>query len=341
MNIIYKILNWSPFFHISTDEQFGSIGGGSKRYSLIEVSTGPRKIYLFSFLESGGSYKFFLMHVLKFDSLCRIMDQSEIKSRVAKYETLIRNENCDSINNHIDFLKEKISMCQSRTESAYNKINLYTAIILAHIGFIVYLVDQLVKSKQESHIFSYSIHLLFSMSIYYAINYALLINSAISIKGYIRAAFKDIKIDCNIKKLAAAYYLDWSSTDNQSQVLTSIVTNIEKYFIRGFAMSLVVWMLLFLGNNVSVKPAEVLHEGDEFLIYNKSGEFQKSEFIKLLSHIDVGTKKIYIISNAKDDNALLLGKFIKSTLAEPRRVIEIDFKNELINARSVIIQHKD
>lgn len=341
MNMIFRVLNWLPFFHVSVDSHFGSLGDGDKRYTLAVFSAGNKIIYLISIFKAANSYKFSLYYVLHFYEICKVTDPIEMDKRVKAYGQSIKSQDETLINNQVDFLRDKISMNQSRTESGYNKINLYTAFILAHIGFIVYLAEKISKLEPENHLTNYTFYLLFAMAIYYSVNGLLFIREAASIKGYVRSTFKELKVDSSVPNLAVAYYTDWSSTNNESHVITSIVAVVEKYFIRGFVLSLAVWSCIFISTHVAFpKNAEKSQKG-EFLIFNESGDFQKSEFASLLSDVDLGSKKIYVVSKENDANALMLVNFMRSTLEEPTRVIEIDFKHDVIDKHSVIIRFKD
>lgn len=338
----FQILNWSPILHASKDSQFGSIDKGMpNRFSLLGLSLGKRKAYIFSFVKSQESLDFEVFYHLNFDSLCEIKSESDVNSKVDSYQEYLSDKGDDLIRNQVEFLKDKISLNQSRTASGYNKTNSYTAIVLVYMGFIAYLLGQVVNLSGSGILTQYSVYTLTLLSIYYAFNSTLFIKSALSIKGYIRATFRDLKEDSSLQKLACAYYTDWYSTSNESQVITSVVANIEKCFTRSFVMSLFVWIILFIGEHYDSSKKDIANQSGEYFIFNELGEFQESEFVKLLSSINEGNESIFIVSNKANVNGSIVSDFVKSTVSNSERVIEIDLKNDLVNTRSVIIKHKD
>jgi hypothetical protein len=342
VSIFFQILNWSPILHASIDNQFGSIDEGiPNRFSLFCLSLGKRKIYILSCVKSQESLVFKIFYQLTFDSLCAIKSEADVNNKVDSYQGYLLDKDDGVIRNQIEFLKDKILLNQSRTSSGYNKTNSYTAIVLVYMGFIAYLLEQVVNLSEKGNLTQYSLYILISLSIYYTLNCTLFIKSALSIKGYIRATFRDIKENPSLQKLACAYYTDWYSTNNESQVVTSVVANIEKYFTRSFMISILVWIILFTGEHYVSSKKDISNESGEYLIFNELGEFQKSEFVKLLSNIDEGNESIFIVSNKADVNGSIVSDFVKLTLSDSERVIEIDLKNDVLKAPSVIIKQKD
>lgn len=342
MTFVFQLLNWSPILHASIDSQFGAIDKGiPNRYSLLGLSFGKRKVYIFSVVKSQGSFSFKFFDHIFFDSLCAISSDLEINSKVDSYQEYLSNKNDDLIRNQIEFLKDKISLNQSRTASGYNKTNSYTTIVLVYIGFIAYLLEQVVNLSVKAELIQYLVYILTSLSIYYAFNCIVFIKSALLIKGYIRATFRDIKEDPSLQKLACSYYTDWYSTNNESQVITSLVANIEKYFTRSFSISLFIWIILFTDNHHESTKKHVTNQTDEYLIFNELGEFQKSVFVRFLSNIGEDNESIFIVSNKTDVNGSIVSDFIKSTVSNSERVIEIHLENDVMKTNSVIIKHKD
>lgn len=342
INKFIQISNWSPILHASSDSQFGSIvEGRPDRFSLLGLSLGKRKLYIISFKNDHASYKFNLIFNLKFDSLCKISSESEVNDKVNSYKEELSTKSDDSIRNEIDFLKYKISLNKSRTVSGYNKTNIYTAIILVYTGFIAFMLEKVIDFSTNNPIYNYLTYVVVILAIYYLFNCVLFIKSALSIKGYTRSAFRDIRKDSGIKNIASAYYTDWYSTYNESQVTTSVVANIEKYFTRSFLMSIFLWIILLAVTHFSLPNKEVAHTNDEYLIYDELGDFQELEFVKFITDLNEGSESIYIISNIENINSSILGRFIRSTLSNSERVIEIRFKNNVVSTNSVIIKRKD
>lgn len=341
-NALFRALNWSPFLHTSTDKIFGSIDTEPPdRFSLIEFSLGKRKTYVLSFVKTGSKCSFKFFDHINFDDLCPIVTEVELQHKIDAYKKYLSNKNNEEVRNLIEFLQDKIGMNQSATVSGYNKINLYTAIILVYMGFIAYLLSKVAAFEGEYSLYQYSMYLLIAISIYYTLNCSLFIKAALSIKGYIRSTFQDLKEDPSLKKLACAYYTDWYATNNESWVITSIVANVEKYFTRSFFISLSICFILFFVEHATFSVIEVDSHNGEYLVFDGSGKFQESEFLKLLSNINKSSDNIYIVSNKDYENGSVVSGFIKSAISKPERVIEIDFKNDIIDSQTVLIKYKE
>jgi hypothetical protein len=342
VNIFFQVLNWSPILHASTDNQFGSIGQGCpNRFSLFGLSLGKRKIYIFSLVKTEDSFHFNFFYHLNFDLICQIKSESDVNEKVDSYHESISEKDDDLVRNQIEFLKYKISMNQSRTSSGYNKTNSYTAIVLVYTGFIAYLLGQIANLPSENILSRYTAYILIFLAAYYAYNCILFITSVLSVKGYTKSTFGELKQNSSLQKLASAYYTDWYSTNNESQVITSVVANIEKYFTKSFVMTLSVWIILFIGEKSYLLTKEVTTQSDEYLIFNRLGEFQTSEFVKLIKNVNEGSEKIFIVSNSADKNGLIVSDFIKSTLPNSDRVIKIGFNNSVVDSHSVIVKYKE
>ncbi|MCE9936011.1 hypothetical protein, partial [Aeromonas salmonicida] len=205
-----------------------------------------------------------------------------------------------------------------------------------YIGFVIYLLGKVKGASTASFLLIFFAIL----STYYACNCALFIKSALSIKGYIRSSFKSIKDNTNEKVLACAYYRDWYSTNNEGDVITSLVANIEKYFIRSFVMSLLVLGIFSIGGDASLLKSKTTHRQNEYLIFNSSGEFQKSEFILLMEKVTEGDGKVFIIRNKNERKGLKVYDFIKATLSHPERVVEIFIENKVVDSNVVIVKYE-
>jgi len=283
LKIILLISNWSPLLHSSNDCLFGSLGESDPdRYSLIEFSLGKRKLYFVTFFKSNNRYHFKLYDQINFDAICKINTEEEMQEKIDAYSNEIKDKNDDLINIHIFFLKDKIGMNQTRIVSAYNKINSYTAITLAYIGFIVFLVNKVIKSDESIIYFQWVVFVLMILSIYYTANCVLFIKSGLSIKGYIRSTFKDLKKQPTFQQLSLNYYTDWYSTNNEAQVITSLVRNIEKYFIRSFVLSILILLAIFLNEFIQINSTNNTNHKNEYLIMDDSGSFLTSEFSILI-----------------------------------------------------------
>jgi len=169
----------------------------------------------------------------------------------------------------------------------------------------------------------------------------LFIKSGLSIKGYIRSTFKDLKKQPTFQQLSLNYYTDWYSTNNEAQVITSLVRNIEKYFIRSFVLSILILLAIFLNEFIQINSTNNTNHKNEYLIMDDSGSFLTSEFSILISNINKSKESVYIIRNKNEKNGLIISNFLKMVTKNPERVVSIDIENNVIDNKSVIIKYKD
>ncbi|MFM5578339.1 hypothetical protein ACK4A1_01670 [Aeromonas veronii] len=333
---ILNMLNWSPFIHVSDDELFGSVSADyKKRISLIEFPLGKWKFYFFTRLkEKNDKAKYNFFHLLDFDSVCKIKSEQVVNEKVTDYKCFISGLDDELIRNQIEFLKDKISMNQARIASGYNKTNMYVAIVLVYFGFVLYLIGKVVNLAT----INYWLFFLTFFVGYNAFNCACFIKSSLSIRGYIRSSFRSIKNDASIKELACAYYRDWYSTNNEGDVITSYVGNVEKYFTRSLVVSVLVLGILSIGDKTDLFKGETMHHNNEFLIFNETGEFQKSEFILLVNKINEGSEKVFIINSKGEKKGALIRDFIRTTVSDPERVVEISLENKVVNSKVIIVK---
>ena len=314
------LLHKLPLMHISCDKIFGDYEYSlPARFSFFKLSLGDNKHYLITW---GNEFKFY--YRLKFSEVEKIKTNKELMDKTDSYASLIDDRNKEEIDTNIDFLKHKISSGQSRISSGYNKTNQYTTIALVYLGFLVYLVDSIleVKPSISEAILLYS---LISISMYYILNSFLFIRFALKVKGYTRSTFGDIKNNPNQTKLASLYYLDWLSTNNESQIITSIVLNIEKYFFRSLVTSIITLGLIFtLSHSSKYDTGTQNHNKGEYLIYDSAGNFNKTELIGFLNQFDQNTGVIYIIKNKANDNGDSILSFIKSIALNQSQIIVAD-----------------
>lgn len=343
-SIFFRILNWSPVFHASTDNQFGSVDGRMpNRFSLLGLSLGKRKYYVISMVKKHESLKLEYFDHLSFDSACKIKSESEINEKVEKYQGYLseKNDDVELVKNQIDFLKHKMSLSQIRIAGSYNKINAYTAILLVYVGFIAFMLGKVSSMADGNALLQFTVYTLSALSIYYTFNCVLFVHFALLIKGYVRSSFKDLKENSSTEKLACAYYTDWYSMENEAQVAISVVANIQKYFTRSFVMFLSVWLVLFMTGGDKSSIVDVTKKNGEYLVFNGLGEFQKQEFVKFLSKANEGSGKIFIIRSKLHAGSSIVSDFIKTTVSSPDQVAEVYIKNYVIDPRSVTIKHKD
>ncbi len=272
--------------------------------------------------------------ILRFDAIQKILSLKDIEEKVDDYAASLLRKDNDVIKDQIEFLKHKISMNESRIMSGYNKTNLYTAIGLVYLGFVVYLFVQVFGFAQVfgfsqppilagETLFKYPIYILTGLSAYYIFSCFLFIQFALSIKGHIRSAFRDVRNNSCIRNLARAYYTDWYSTKNESDVITSIVANIQKYFIRSLLMFASIWFLLILKASLDTLAKPMAIPEKEHLAFDYAGQFQECEYDDLMSITDSNSDELFVTGNTRNKGGMSASNFLGSVAPERGQVIKI------------------
>lgn len=343
--IIAFISNWSPVLHISEDSNFGSVDKLSRvRLSFLAIPLGKNKFYFLSLVKDEviNKWKLEIYKCLNFYSVCKKEDQSQIDTKVNSYNAQIGNQlDIDNLKIQIDFLKDKFNQNQERKSILYNKINNYTAIVLVFLGFIGYLLTELLNLNFYK-INYYIYWIMFVLLIIYTLNLSLFVKDGLSIQAYIRSKFGDLKNNPTYKQLALSYYTDWYSSKNESQILSSIVCNIEEYFSRSLFITILLWFCIIINKNwPSMAYSTTLNYKSEYLIVNNSDEFLPDEFSKFLKNINKTKNGIYIISNKDNFNYKVIKEFIEIATKKSSRLEAIEIESNSLDNNTILLKYKD
>lgn len=279
-------LNWSPFLHISNDINFGSINTTNAarasstglmlkdgdRISLLSLEFGARKFYFVSLAIAAGKIRFQLFKCLRFYDVLKKYDIAHIDKKTLLYKNHIRRHTEEQRNIQIDFLKEKFNENQSRISGVHDKITNYSAIALVYIGFVGYLLTEILKIKSYSSGIFIASWIIFSILVIYTLNLICFIQLGLSVKSYVRSKFLDLKNAPTSIQLAANYYADWYSERNHADIISSIVSNIEFYYFRSLFVSFLLWLLILLNCNDLIKPPPSSVYENERLINRMANE---------------------------------------------------------------------
>jgi hypothetical protein len=287
---IMLAMNWSPFLHISNDRNFGSINTVNKarttsagsilengdRISLLSLEFGSKKCYFISLTIVSGKLKFQIYKFLKFYDVLEKYDISHIDNKADRYKNHIISQNIEQLNIQIDFLKEKFNENQSRISGVHDKITNYSAIVLVYIGFVGYLLTELIKIKKYSSNFYEISWAIFFVLVVYSLNLIGFIQFGLSVKSYARSKFSDLKNSPTSIQLAVNYYTDWYSEKNQADIISSVVSNIEIYYIRSLFVSFLLWLIIFLNSNGFLEKASSFisaYENEKLIGYKVDESF--------------------------------------------------------------------
>lgn len=232
LNIIIKyimfLISYSPILCLSDDKNFGSNEDGIKdfinriRFSLCSLNLGAYKYYFVS-IKKSNSFKF--IYVINLENMYFIDEEERSRLKSLQESYLSTAEDLKSDKEFLAYILENESQ---RKNIAFNKINMYSAIMLAVIPLI------LIFFKSETVLkASIAVKVLTFILIYIILNIICLILQFNKVKGKLRETYKDLKQSENKEKaLIKAYYLDWQHLKKEADSVVAFVKNIDKY-IRG------------------------------------------------------------------------------------------------------------
>lgn len=259
--IIGIIFNHTPFFHISSDSNFGSFFWDSEwRISLIALSIGVDKYYLLTWNKGK------LMLYDKIELLSFLKSEDEVNQKAKSYEELIISEafkeNNDEVvlNRHQHYLNRRTDDFGSTYSNILSKINNYTAICIAYLAFLSFLTSSMLTywNQSETSFIKIIAYISFVYAIYYFINAALFLRFSLKVKGVAKSKFSTIKNVTTDVALAKAAYIDWMSSKNRVEDNATILLNVEKYLYSSIFFSLLAWFSVsFMTSDVAKLPSEL------------------------------------------------------------------------------------
>ncbi|WP_050942222.1 hypothetical protein, partial [Yersinia enterocolitica] len=232
MSKFLLIFNYLPFFHISNDQNFGTYNDlDTARYSLFSLPWGKSIFYLFTLYKKDDSYHVDCYKKLSFDQVQSRVKPSEIEEKVAVYKEHITSISDQERERQEEFLKIRITELTGALYSLQNKVSFYSTIGLALLGFLGYLLGEIINSNAPM-VMTWILYTLWGVSSLYALNLALFIISSIAISSFYQSSFGDLKKDPNKAALAISFYRDWYDIKDAVRYIASLVKNIEKYLYR-------------------------------------------------------------------------------------------------------------
>lgn len=312
LNIIIKytmfLISYSPIFCLSDDKNFGSNEDGIKdfisriRFSLLSLNLGAYKYYFIS-IKKNNSFKF--IHVINLENTY-IIDEPERRRLESLQENYLST--AEDLKSDKEFLAYLLENESQRKNVAFNKINMYSAIMLAVIPLI------LIFFKSETVLkASIAVKILTFILIYIILNIICLILQFNKVKGKVRETYKELKQSGNKEKaLIKAYYLDWQHLKKEADSVVAFVKNIDKY-IRGILiLSILIASFNYINdifNSYSIPNVNSIIEINIDNLEKKQSEEVKK--INTLNEqiVDKHVAKVIILYN---NNELLENKSFKS-----------------------------
>lgn len=246
MNIL-RALNFSPFFHVSCDENFGTfISGGTYRYSVLATIWGTSKLYFITFRKNE---KFKLFHIVRFSTLCPPIDPAQIDEKTKSYATTIQDQADESLNAQLDFLKESYASNLTSEASMDNRVSSYVAAYLVLIGFFAYLFHE-IWSIHTSSIFWIDLAIFLAGTLFLYSSGTFLWRF-LRVRESVRSTFRDLRNDSTLRKRVELAYTNWYSSKEELRRLASHVKNIEHNLAASLAIAILAWLTFFYFSNAT------------------------------------------------------------------------------------------
>ncbi|MFP2485677.1 hypothetical protein [Enterobacter ludwigii] len=270
MFIILKMFNVNPIVHISIDENFDTIipslvtRKNTFRLSLVALNAGTIKIYIITFLFSPQTFKFSELNFIKalhFDKVQHRKTDIELQAMTDTYEvqTLQKINNDDKAMQE-EFLKIRISENNDSLSNIFDKLNYYTTIILAFSAALIYAYSKLIEF--QLNITTYLIYYIAFINLLDLLDLILLLRRSVSISGFIRSSFKDLRKSKTTYALTKSLYFDWAASTDDVKYYAGLTKNTE---MRSFRVILLGFFLL-ISTTIFYNNAENDNSGTLFYL---------------------------------------------------------------------------
>ena len=299
-----KVLSWSPIFHVSCDDRYGSYAvNATPRFSMFALSIGMCKVYFLTFC--GG--KFSPCFVLGFRSVMAYPSVQLVDQKAESYclEMQGTNRSEEDLKVQYEFLKEAYNNACSTKSSMLSKVSSHASTYLVLAGFYAYVFNEVWKldgwQKDSATIF-------ICIGILFLITAGVFTFSFLQVSSEIRAGFADVRAPNGSSYLAQAKhaYVNWYASKIENTVLASKIKNIELNMVVAFLLVVVLWVFVFISGDKQKVTDEVQDVTDlEVQILNGEGVLDKEslgEFFDIISSSKSRSADQYVVlsSNSVD-----------------------------------------
>lgn len=242
---ILNMLNFSPIFHISCDESFGAYSqNGNLRLSLLVVVLGTWKLYLITGKRGEG---FKLLRVIRFADVCHQVNQECIDQKTASYAATIQEQNDQSLDAQLDFLKDGYESNLTAEASLDSRVSSYVSGYLVLIGFFAYLFDAILSAAPSiARLIS---GIIFLAGILFLLSSGAFLWRFLRVRNVVRSTFKDMKDSPTKCKRVELAYTNWYASKKEVESLASHVKNIEQSMASALCIAIMTWVTTLYINN--------------------------------------------------------------------------------------------
>lgn len=249
LSLALILFNFLPFFHISNDDNFGSYNNYKKaRFSLLSIPLGKNIFYLLSIRKGKNTLNYFFIYRISFDRIQKRITHGKVDQHVNNYKNYSLIATNEQLEKQEEFLKFRISENTSSLYSLHNKVSFYSTIGLALLGFLGFLLTEIVNIKTFLDI-KWLLYSLWGLSFVYAANLVLFVMPAIAVGSFYKSSFSDLRKNSERAALCTSFYRDWYDIRDAVRYYASLVKNIEKYLYLLIGSCILTWICIFILNN--------------------------------------------------------------------------------------------
>ena len=273
--LLSKILNSSPLFHLSMDDNFDTIEkknfliGKELRFALLALSFGTIKLYLITFSITPSPFKWkgiSLFQHINFDLVQNRKTPGFLKAQMDEYESsTLKNIDTETREKQEEFLKLRIAENNESLSNIFNKVNYHTTIILAYAAVLVYTYTKLIELQiTTATTFIYYLAIINLLDIFDLI---FLLKKTVSISGFVRSTFKQLR-SCNEKySLTKSLYFDWAASTNDVKYFAGLAKNSEIISIR------IIFIGIIILASTTLFPEQIKNSRQETSVFLQSIAF--------------------------------------------------------------------
>lgn len=272
--LICKALNWSPFFHVSCDDLYGSyMSSYTARFSVFALSIGMFKVYFLTV--SGG--KISLYSTLFFRSVMPYPSAPLVDQKAESYFLEMHRENRseEDLKVQYEFLKEAYNNACAAKSSMLSKVSSHASTYLVLAGFYAFVFNEVWKldgwQRNSAVVF-------ICMGVLFLLTAGVFIFSFLQVSSEVRARFAEVRAKGGSSYLAQAKhaYVNWYASKYENMVLASKIKNIELNVVLAFLLIVNLWIFVFVCGGKEELSHEVKYVDElELHILNSDGVLDK------------------------------------------------------------------
>lgn len=295
--ILLGIWAYLPVLALTDDLGFLTAIPNSKEHeyyiSLINILFGEKKYQFISFPIRQSEKRMIMFRVKRLSEISGFTLSEEKENELEKnYKDHYDQLNAYECDIEKEALAQKLTEQQYRIDTSYNKINVFTTIILAIIPILITFVN---KEK----LISLNIQglIIFVMLVYSMVNLCAWIFQAINVRGFKSSSFADLKNSMDKgKEQNWQMYYDWQQKRRKADMFVSFVIYIKQWITAVIILEILFSIYLPFSNimpsktynnnsklyTFQIENIEKVYDKSAIMWYNMLSELQESKYDRVL-----------------------------------------------------------